>query len=345
MEIDYLIGSKKEFDDFVYLITPVDRVAILTHIDLDGLASALFLEKILEAKRININYLDFLDIKSDMLKEVIMKLKESRITKVFICDIGVDSIDLEGFRELRQEMDVFLIDHHPQEETFFDKRNVIKTASGDCSGMVCFFLEEEAIDAEAWRWLVCSAMFSDYSYVSEKNLDYIKSIYPEVTKENISGSLPGINARKIAAALIYYEHDRLHVYKLVKERKMAELTEAYEIIEDEINRLIEDFSIRRKYYPEKNLYFYEIDSRFALLSNVTSIVSKMKSGSSFVFMQRREDQIKFSARSHEGLEDMGALMKKCTSNLEGSSGGGHRAAAAAQIKPEYLSEFLKRLTE
>ncbi len=345
MEIDYLVGSKKEFDDFVYLITPADRVAILTHIDLDGLASALFLEKILEAKGININYLDFLDIKPDMLKKVIMKLKESEITKVFICDLGVDSIDLEGLNELKGEMDVFLIDHHPSEDVFFDKRNVIKTSSNDCSGMTCFFLGEEVIDYEAWRWLVCATMFSDYSYISEKNLDYIKSIYPEVTKENISGSLPGINARKIAAALIYYEHDRLHVYKLVKERKMGELAEAYEIIEDEINRLIEDFSIRKKYYPGRNLYFYEVDSRFAVLSNVTSIVSKMKSGSSFVFMQRKRDKIKFSARSHEGLEDMGALMKKCSLNLEGSSGGGHGAAAAANIKPEHLDEFKKRLIE
>lgn len=344
MEIDYLIGSKKEFFEFVDLITPRDRVAILSHIDLDGLASGIFMEKILEAKDIAVNYLEFLDIKNDMLKEVLMKLKDNNITKVFICDIGVDTIDPEGFVDMKQEMDVFLIDHHPFDESLCDKRNVIKSGSGDCAAMTVFFLGENLIDHEEWRWLVCSAIFSDYSYKSQKNLDYVKSIYPDVTRENISSSIPGINARKIGAALIYYEHDKVHVYKLVKERKMGEITEAYEIIEEEVNKIVEDFSIRKKYYPNKNLYFYEIDSRFNVLSNVTSLVSKMKPNSSFVFMQRRGEYIRFSARSQED-GDMGVLMRKCVLGLEGASGGGHRPAAAARIKTSDLEEFKEKLLE
>jgi len=45
MEIDYIIGSKKEFLEFVDLITMRDKVAILSDSDLDGLASAVFWKK------------------------------------------------------------------------------------------------------------------------------------------------------------------------------------------------------------------------------------------------------------------------------------------------------------
>jgi len=343
MEMDYLIGSKKEFLEFIDLITPRDKVAVLTHTDLDGLASGIFLEEILETREIAINYLGFLEIKSDMMKEILLKLKGQGITKVFVCDIGIDTIDLEGFEEMKKEMDVFLIDHHPFDDSLEDKRNVIKTSSDDCAAMTIFFLGGGLIDEEEWRWLVCSAIFSDFSYKKQKNLEYIQSIYPDVTMDNISSSIPGINARKINSALVYYGQDKFHVYELVKERKMGELAEVHEIIEEEVNRTMEDFSIRKKYYPEKKLYFYEIDSRFNILSGVISLVSKMKPDSTFVFMQKRGDFIRFSARNQGNTQDVGLLMKKCVEGLEGASGGGHRAAAAARIQDQDLHIFMKKL--
>lgn len=343
MEINYLQGTKKEFYEFVNLITPRDRVAILLDSDLDGLACGIFLEEILEAKNVGVNYVDFLDRKNDMIKEVSMKLKEMDITKVFFCDIGIDSIDFEGFVDLKKEIDVFLIDHHPSNEKIEEFDKIIKTVSGDCSAMTVFELGDGLIDREEWSWLNCAAIFADYSYKSEKNFEYIKSVYPEVTMENISSSIPGMNGRKIAAALIYYDNNKKYVYTLVKERKMEEITEVHGIIEEEINELVDGFSEKKEYFEKKDLYFYEVDSKYRVLSTVTSIVSKMRPESNFVFMQRDGDTYKFSARSQGQHFDMSALMKRCVEGLEDATGGGHIPAAAARIKVEDLEAFKERL--
>ncbi len=343
MEVDYIVGSKKEFYDFVNLITHRDRVAIVTHIDLDGLASGIFLEKILEAKNIPLDYIDFVTIKQDMVKEASVKLNALGITKVFFCDLGIDSIDPEGFIDLRKDMDVFLIDHHPLSENFSDKRKVIKTGSNDCSAMTIFDLGKNIFDTDSWRWLNCAAIFSDFSYKKQDNFEYIKSVYPEVNMENISGSTPGIIARKIASALIYYEHNKKYVYELVKQRKLDELNDIHSIIEEEIDNLIEEFPNKKIYSEKQDLYFYEIESKFNVVSSVTSLISKMKPESSFVFMQRWGDVIKFSARNQSGNRDMGSLMRSCVAGFEEANGGGHAPAAAAKIKEGDLDEFKSRL--
>lgn len=346
MKINYVKGSREEFLDFVDSIDDEDRVGIVSHVDVDGLSSAVFLEEILKKRGIGVDYLSFEDIRNDMVKEISVKLHNDKITKVFFCDMGIDSIDFEGFRDLRDEVDVFLIDHHPMNEVVKDWNNIIKTDSQDCSGMTCYFLGEGIIDFEEWDWLCCAAIFSDYSYKEKKNLEYIQSVYPEVTYENISSTIPGMNGRKINSALIYYSNDKKYVYDLVKGRDLEKIEEAHQILEDEVERLIEEFPSKAEHYNEKGLHFCLIESRFDIISTVSSLVSKMRPEDYFVFGRVLNDgMIKFSARNQSGDYDMGALMKRCVEGLENASGGGHKAAAAARIMEKDLGIFKKRLLE
>jgi len=342
MELNYIKGSKKEFYNFLSFITSRDKVAVLSHIDVDGLSSAVFLEKILTVKNIKIDYMDFLNIKSDMMKEVLIKLRELDITKVFVCDIGIDSIDIEGYRELKKEMDLFLIDHHPMNPEIKDWENIIKTDSQDCSGMTCYFLGEGIIDSNEWSWLCCSTIFSDFSYKEKKNLDYIQSIYPEVTYENIATTTPGINGRKINSALIYYGDNKKYVFDLVKHRDMDKITEVHDIVEAEIEKLVDNFSKEAENFPT-GLHLYEIKSNFKVASTVCSLVSKMKTDDYFVCYQRFGEIIKFSSRNQGGNHDMSELMKNSVLGLEGASGGGHKAASAAIIRAEDFDLFKSRL--
>jgi single-stranded DNA-specific DHH superfamily exonuclease len=344
MEINYIKGLREEFLAFVDSISEEDRVAIVSHIDVDGLSSAVFLEKILDARGIDVKFISFEDIRSDMVKEVSVKLNDEEITKVFFSDIGIDSIDFEGFKELREEMGVFLIDHHPMNEAVKDWDNIIKTDSQDCSAMTCFFLGEGLIDSDEWDWLCCAAIFSDFSYKERKNLEYIQSVYPDVTYDNISSTVPGLNGRKINSALIYYENDKRYVFDLVKNRNLEKIEEAHDVLEEEIERLILDFSEKAEHYTEKGLHFYLLDSRFNITSTVCSLVSKMKPEDYFVFGRRIGGGfIKFSARNQSGNYDMGALMKRCVEGLDCANGGGHKAAAAARILEKDLDVFKKRL--
>jgi len=107
--------------------------------------------------------------------------------------------------------------------------------------------------------------------------------------------------------------------------------------------LIDEFPEKKIYSEKQDLYFYEIESKFNVCSSVTSLISKMKPQSSFVFMQRWGEIIKFSARNQGGTRDMGALMKSCVSGFDEASGGGHAPAAAAKIKEGDLEDFKSRL--
>ncbi len=344
--MNYVKGSLGDFLSFLDSVSREDKVGIVSHIDVDGISSAVFLEEIFKNRGIEVDYVSFEDIRPHMVSEISEKLKEKEITKVVFADIGIDSIDYEGFVALRNEMDVFLIDHHPINEAVLDFDNIIKTDSQDCAAMTCYFLGEGMIEKDAWDWLCCAAIFSDYSYKEKKNLEYIKSVYPGVDYENISSMTPGINGRKINSALIYYENDRRYVYELVKSRDLDKIDEVAGILEEEIDRVILAFGKGAEHYEDKGLHFYLIDSKFNITSTVCSLVSKMNPADYFVFGQRKMDgTIKFSARHQAGEKDMGKLMKICTEGLEGASGGGHKPAAAARILEKDLDEFKRRLIE
>ncbi len=345
MNVNYLVGSKDEFLNFLDSIGLYDKVAILTHNDLDGITSGLFLDKILEAKGIKVNYQDFLEIKADMIKEVTLKLNEEGITKIFFADINIDGIDFEGFEDLRREKDVFLIDHHPIDEKLKDFKNIIKTVSEDCCALTTFDLGEGLLDSELWEWILCAAMFADYAFRSEKNLKIIQSFYPDVNPENISSTVPGMNARKISSSLVYYKNDPRYVYNLVKERKIEELTDIYEIIEEEVYKVVDDFSINKKYFPKRDIYFYEINSKFDILSYVATLIAGAEPEKNFIFMLHSKDVVRFSARSSNSKIDMGELMKKGTEGIEGADGGGHIPAAGARVPEEYVETFKKRVLE
>jgi len=218
--IDYVFGKKKKFYEFVEMITSRDRVAIVTHTDPDGLISGVFLEKILEIKRVNVSEIFFIEMESDMVKKVSSKLKERGISKVFFCDLGVDSTDLEGLIEMGKEMDFFILDHHPFEENSDLNDKMIKSTSDDCAAMLIYDLGKGVFEVKEYNWLFGAAMFSDYSYQTPKNFEILKRIYPNITKENLSGSIPGLNARKINSAMRYYLGNLSYVYELVKKRDL-----------------------------------------------------------------------------------------------------------------------------
>ncbi|MCR4327848.1 MAG: DHHA1 domain-containing protein [Nanoarchaeota archaeon] len=343
MDIVYLKGSKDDFLRFLDSIGLYDKVAILTHTDLDGIASGLFIEKILEARGIKVDYINFLEIKRDMVKEISLELKDKGITKVFFSDLNVESIDLDGFNELREEKDVFLIDHHPVNSEFDYTSNVIKSVSGDCCALVTFVLGEGLIEYESWGWLVSAAIFADYAFRSEKNFQFMESFYPELSLEGLSSSVPGLNARRISSALVYYKNDIKHVYEMVKEKKMDEILEIYELIEEEVYRIVDDFEKEKKYFSEKDIYFYEINSRFDVLSYVATLIAGYNPNKNFIFMYKSKEHAKFSARSPNSIIDMGKLMSEAVQGLSGANGGGHISAAAAGVLLEDEEIFKKRV--
>ncbi len=341
--MEFLIGSVKTFYDFVDSISSSDKVAILTHTDTDGITSGIFIEQILKAKGIKVSVIEFLNYEPKMFDKVYAKLKNNLITKIFITDINADSIDMDGFVNLRENFDVLLIDHHPIAPELKFKEKIIKTNDYDCSGFAIYLMGEKFI-GKGWEWLVCADIISDISYKNPENLNFLRKYYSVESEEKILESEAGKLSLEIGSALVYYKKDLRKVYDLVKEKNFEEIKRVHEIVEEEFQRLIQDFGEEAEYHEKENLYFYFVDSRFGLTSAVSTHLSFKEKDKIFILLSRVENnKIKLSARCQSGRVDLNELMKKSIEGLENAVGGGHPKASAASFMEKDLEKFKENL--
>lgn len=341
--MEYLLGNKQIFIDFLNNITKKDKIAVLTHTDLDGIASCVLLEKILEKKNLKVERIEFLNIKPKMLENKTEELKEKNITKIFITDLTCENIDEKNFQKLKENIDTILIDHHPILSGIKDKKNIIKSHSCNCATKMVFELGKEFLDEKEWAWIICATMFAEFSYRDNENLNFIKKFYPDITEENMATSVPGMNARKISNALLYFDKDLKHVYQIILKKDMKELDHAFEIIEDEINQATEDFSRNKELFEKQKIYWYKFSPKFNIGSAISTIMSKMKPDYTILIATTEDAYTKISARNQSGNYDMNTLMKKGIKNLEHASGGGHVKASAARFKTEDLEKFKENI--
>lgn len=345
--MEYLIGNKNEFYNFLNSIGKEDRVAIVSHNDLDGLASAIFLEEILKAKGLegNLRLRKFLDYKKGIFLEVYDELKKKKISSVLILDLNPENVDLEGFERLRREFNVFSIDHHPVGE-LKDRKGIIKTETGYCAGFVCYELGKGILDSEKWKWLVHAAIVSDMSYKNLEVLKFLQKNYPEITEENIHESEIGKITSMITSSLIYFDKDVEKVYDLVRRKKIKELGKYDAEIKEEVDKWMRKYEEEAEFYPERNLYFYYFNPKFGVRSLVTTILSGKKLDKTFVSIgEVPEDKniLSVSMRNQSGKEDMNKLMKKGVSGMENAIGGGHVPAAGGRFMKKDLEKFKENI--
>ena len=342
----FLIGSKEEFMEFLSGISGEDRVGIITHNDLDGIASAVLIDLILKSRGIKVELVSFIGYENEIFIKVINKINKDKISKLFVTDINADSLNLEDFELLRRKTDLFLIDHHPINPLFKNHKNVIKTESYDCSSYVIYDMVKESFNSDSWKFLVCAAMIYDFSYKNPKNLEFIKNIYPDVKEENIMESVPGKISNKITFNLIYFESNLKKVYDMILKMDFKNFDKYEKSVKEEIDRTIEKFWKEAEFYPEKNLYFYSCDFNFNILSVVSSFISVEKPDSIFILAtksKKNKNYMKISARCQNKSADMNKLMQKAIEGLKNANAGGHVAAAGATIAKKDLERFKKRI--
>ncbi len=340
----YIIGNKQEFLNFFNSISEKDKVGILTHTDLDGISSAIFLEEILNSKNIEVKFIDFLNYKKGMFDSIFSELREKKITKLFLTDLSADGTDLDNFERLRMEFDVFLIDHHPVNPLLKDKRNIIKTPSSDCTALTIYRMGSDIKNLRKFSWLVCAAIVAEVSYNNEGNLKFIQEFYPGITLGNIRDSVPGEIAKKVSSSIIYYRGDLKKVYDIVKMEKLEELNKAHEIIEVEIEKEMDKFKKEAEFFPEKKLYFYYSSPEFNIASVISSILSFKNPDKTIIFASDTEGGfVKLSARNQSGEVDLNTLLKKSVEGLENAVAGGHRKAAGGSLMKKDLEAFKENI--
>lgn len=343
--MDYLLGQPKDFHDFVNSISKEDKVGIITHTDVDGLISGIFLNKILESKKIKIDFMEFLNYGADVLKNI---AERKEYDKLFFTDWNTDNDEI-GLNQLRKKGKVLVFDHHPLNEIIEDKKGIIKTESRYCSSHALFDLAKNYFNTKPFEKLVCATIIADYTFLDENVFNFLKSVYPEITKENIFESIPGKLGRTIDNALIYFKPDVKKVYDLVLHEKFDELEKANEIMENEIEMWIEKFKNEAEYFPDKKLHFYYANPKYAISRIIATRVSSEHFPEDTIVLlsnkSKNENQIGINSRNQTGKIKLGDILKKCISRFENSTAGGHDRAAGGDFPKKYLQEFKKRILE
>lgn len=340
----YLLGSEKDFNDFVVAISKKDKIKIITHTDLDGIASGVFLQKILESKGLKVNSITFLDYGADALKEF---SKKNDYDFLFLTDWSADNFP-EGLESLRKKGKVLVVDHHPSNESLEDKSGIIKTDSGYCSSHVLFDFGKNYFDTKNLEWLVCSSIIADYVWDKWDNFEFIQKIYPNVKKDStIWESEPALNGKKISGALIYYAPNFKKVYDLVLKGNLNKLEKVSLIVGKEINEWVEKYKKDAEFFPEKKLHFYYGNPKYRIASTIASITSdKFFREDTIIFISNSLDQkgfVKVSARNQTGDVDLGKLLKKSIDGFENADAGGHVKASASTFPKKYLDKFKENL--
>jgi len=335
--MEFLIGSKQEFLEFINHISDTDRVAVLTHgSDLDGLASSIFLEEIFKEKKIQDYKIWFVSYNPEELVEIIPQLKEQKFSKVILMDLAFDNF--VGFDKLRKEFDVLLVDHHPIQKELKGK-GIIKTSSSDCVAWVIYNFGKEIINQEKWKWLVQAALFTEFSYGNQEKMDFLKKDFSGLTKENILNSELGKLGSAIAYSIVFYKNNIEKVYDLIKNKNFKDIQKSFQVISDELERLEKDFKENSEFFSKQKIYFYEFISKFELASLFSTTISVKEPDSCFIIYQLRDNHFKISSRCHSGRVNLDELMKKGIQNLDGASAGGHFKASGAVIKIKDLKAF------
>jgi len=343
--MEFLIGRTEDFGNFLNSINKKDRVAVISHTDLDGVASVLLIKELLKTKKIKIRSLHFIDYKNGMLKDIHEELSLEKISKIFMLDINVTS-DYEEFENFKKEFDVFLVDHHPSE--IKKGKNIIKTETENCTTFVLCELGKNIINFDKWKPLICATMISEFSFNSQENLEFIKTIYPEVSKENILTSVPAILSQKITSALIFFRKKEKKVLNLLLKNKLKKFEKYHKIIDEEIKHTLEEFRKNAEFYPEKNIYFYYHTPRFNVNSIIATILSIEEKEKTFILVSNIEDRKEFvsvSSRNQSGNVDLNELMKKGINGLENANAGGHIKASGANFMKRDLEKFKKNILE
>ena len=343
----YILGSEEMFHDFVNSLSKEDKIGIITHIDLDGLASGIFMQKILESRGLKVQFIEFVNYNPGALSGAI---NNKKFDVLLFTDWNADNYP-EELEEIRKKARFLVIDHHPKNETLKNKSNFIKTVSDYCSAHTLFDLAKKYkyFNTQSFEWLVCASIILDYTWdKSSENFEFIKSIYPEVKQDaSIWNSQPGEIGKAIANALIYYAPNLMKVYELVLNKDLTPLKKADKVIREEIEERIEKFKKEAEYFEEQKLYFAYGNPEHNIVSVVASkLADEDFRESTVIFVSDINDKkgfVKLSSRNQTGKVDLNKILRKCVEGFENASAGGHFRASAGVIMKKDLDKFKERL--
>ena len=322
-QINFLVGSEKRFYDWISGLNEKDKVALLSHVDSDGVASAKIVNEVVDADILKlVNYEELND-------ELILRLKSQKIKRLILTDLAMD--DMKFVKKAGKEFDVLWIDHHKIMEDVNSDKIVYLNPGGNnlyCAAYLCYYLFSKIQNLEDHDWLVACACLSDFTvYKNRKWMEEIFEKYNDKTKiEPMSlenGPIQNLK-RTLEFAIIYFktkkELDKI-LNLIGKNINGMKILESYaREVENEINSVVKRFEKEKEEINGRLVFKFE--PKFEIGSLASTTISNMKSPDKTVILIRPIDEkmCAVSMRRQNSGEDMDKLMKNALQGLENSGG-------------------------
>lgn len=335
------IGNEKRLFDFIKNIKN-DKVALISHIDLDGITAAKIVNEVVNAEEIK--FVEY----EELNKNLVGELRKKGFKKIIFTDLYIKD---KGFMNSLEEFaEILILDHHRAPDWNSNKTVFIKGVEGYSAGYLCYHLLSKIKNLEELDWLVACSCISDFCHIKPKDWlekifrKYGDSLMYERSYVRKSGKFWDLQYN-ISMALIYFKQNK-------KMRKAYDsigkdfgdigiLNKHSDDIKKEIVWVINEFKNKKE--EIKDGYFFEANPKFSINSIVSSILSGTDIHKVFVIIKPEIDFFRVSVRRQDKELDCNAFLQDLLKDLSDADGGGHVAAAGGHFMKKDLPKFRKRL--
>jgi|GEM_PF-1704216 len=337
------IGSEGIFFNFIKNLNESDKIALISHVDLDGLVSAKIVEGVIKPDFVK--FLNYGEINNNLMEV----LKTDGYNKIIFTDLYLKE---EQLSELKKFAEVLILDHHPVKANFnSDKIGYIKVEEGYCGAYLCYKLFSKIQNLDRYDWLVASACISDFCNI--KNSDWMRRVfekYDDHFLEGIGFNYDNINESKIhkiqwilSLALINSDQDLKKIFDEIGE-EFGDIGDAEKFaneIQGQIDFCLSDFEKNKVEFSGG--FYYQLNPNFKISSLLSNIISSRNPDKIILIIREKENCYVFSARRQDAKINMGGFVESIVKGFEGAGGGGHIPAAGGYFAKKDYFDFLERL--
>ena len=279
----FVIGKERRFFSFIKNLGN-EKIALISHVtDLDGVVSALVVNKAIKVgavKFVNYNELD---------DKLVKELRDGKFTKVIFTDLMIKN---PGFvKEIEEFAEVLIIDHHPAEHDYNSDKTVFIDGKGYCAGYLCYYLLSRLGNLESFDWIVACACVADFQY--SRNRKWMKQVFEKYGDEFVTvgkmvreqGAFWDLT-ENLNLAIVYFKPNAERIMRSIGNefRDIGDLERFSNAVRGEIFVIEKKFEMEKLNFKEG--FFFEFECVFPIKSLLINKISRKYSDKTIIIGEK-----------------------------------------------------------
>tara|TARA_Y100000310_G_scaffold322740_2_gene382150 strand:+ start:117 stop:1154 length:1038 start_codon:yes stop_codon:yes gene_type:complete len=328
---------------FLDKISEKDKIAIITHDDLDGFSSGIMLYDFCKSKGVK-------DIKIKIIRIAKTEIPEDFIknrNKILITDLGSDIIkkDLETIDKYKKE--ILYIDHHENIPGFNVPKDILNLRKPEASSVAHLIYTKimKNYEKDQREWMLPASMVADCGTLRPENALALQKF---LKNKNLTLKKLKEKIHKIDLFLVFFDNKLEKAFEIILPIKtfseFTHLKKYTEPVEKEIQKIEKEYEKNKEKISNINFFYFE--PNFSIKSITSTRISFKYPNESFIFATKEKsakNKIRLSGRNQSGNTNMIQIIKAGIVGLENASAGGHPRASGGFIQSKDLEKFKQNL--